>query len=316
MLALRRDPFDVPKCSSLSRTPPLAPLAGYGRNLLAFLEHAAIVGITHWGFVKVTGETRSEPRSSTRTASKSLSALARGLSPLRWSSPGRQPPLRRAAPEAPQGRRAGSIIIELTAAPALGMLTRPLVDFSDNARCRVQALPCAFGRPDRAGGGLDNHPGKHVRFPLPFNPQLSYKTGGRCFGAPRARGRRHAACDLIAPLGTEIYAIDAGVVVVASTPFYRNTSAMAIRHKNGQIVRYCEILTKDSVQLREGATVTAGQLIAHVGKMFVDSMLHFELYAGTADGDLTNRSNPPYQRRSDLLNPTPMLDRLAWLLHV
>jgi murein DD-endopeptidase MepM/ murein hydrolase activator NlpD len=154
-----------------------------------------------------------------------------------------------------------------------------------------------------------------VRFPLPFIPKHSYHTGGRCFGAGRARGRRHAACDLIAPLGTEIYAIDAGVVVVPSTPFYRGTNAMAIRHNNGQVVRYCEILANDTVRLPLGATVTAGQVIAHVGKMFVDSMLHLELYGGSVDGPLTVRSNTPYQRRADLLDPTSLLDRLAWLLH-
>jgi murein DD-endopeptidase MepM/ murein hydrolase activator NlpD len=154
-----------------------------------------------------------------------------------------------------------------------------------------------------------------VRFPLPFIPKYSYHTGGRFFGAPRTRGRRHAACDLIAPLGTEVYAIDAGVVIIPSTPFYRNTNAMAIRHKNGKVVRYCEILAKDTLMLPEGATVSAGQLIAHVGKMYVDSMLHFELYSGTATGPLTVRSNQPYQRRADLTDPTPLLDRLAWLLH-
>jgi murein DD-endopeptidase MepM/ murein hydrolase activator NlpD len=154
-----------------------------------------------------------------------------------------------------------------------------------------------------------------MRFPLPSIPKLDYRTGGRYFGAPRARGRCHAACDLIAPLGTEVYAIDAGVVELGARPFYRGTSAMVIRHVNGQVVRYCEILSNDTLNPPQGGSVRAGQIIGHVGRMFVDSMLHFELYAGTVDGDLTNRANPPYQRRKDLLDPTPLLDRLAWLLH-
>jgi murein DD-endopeptidase MepM/ murein hydrolase activator NlpD len=153
-----------------------------------------------------------------------------------------------------------------------------------------------------------------MRFPLPFVPKQSYHTGGRCFGAARARGRRHAACDLIAPLGTDIYAIDAGVVEFAAAGFYRGTNALAIRHKNGQVVRYCEILPHDKSNPPAGASVSPGQLIAHVGKMFVDSMLHFELYAGTVEGSLTIRANPPYQRRADLLDPTSLLDRLAWLV--
>jgi hypothetical protein len=44
-------------------------------------------------------------------------------------------------------------------------------------------------------------------------------------------------------------------------------------------------------------------------------MLHFELYSGKEPGALTTRKNKPYQRRADLLDPTALLDRLAWLLH-
>ena len=40
-------------------------------------------------------------------------------------------------------------------------------------------------------------------------------------------------------------------------------------------------------------------------------MLHFELYAGTIAGKLSNRNNKPHERRADLLNPTPLLDRLS-----
>jgi murein DD-endopeptidase MepM/ murein hydrolase activator NlpD len=149
-------------------------------------------------------------------------------------------------------------------------------------------------------------------FPLPFVPMLSYKTGGRCFRADRDHGKRkHAACDLIAPLGTPILAIEDGVVVLeAGMPFFRGTFSLAIRHKSGCVVRYCEIKgVADGIRM--GSVVRAGQLIASVGKMFVDSMLHFELYAGNAHGPLTSRENPPFQRRSDLMDPTPLLDRLA-----
>jgi hypothetical protein len=37
-------------------------------------------------------------------------------------------------------------------------------------------------------------------------------------------------------------------------------------------------------------------------------MLHFEMYDNSATGPLTNRRNPPFQRRSDLIDPTPYLD--------
>ena len=37
-------------------------------------------------------------------------------------------------------------------------------------------------------------------------------------------------------------------------------------------------------------------------------MLHFEMYDNSATGRLTDRHNPPYQRRADLMDPTPYLD--------
>jgi murein DD-endopeptidase MepM/ murein hydrolase activator NlpD len=160
-------------------------------------------------------------------------------------------------------------------------------------------------------GGISNKE-EIMPFPLPFIPNASYKSGGRRFGADRDHGKRkHAACDLIAPLGTPIFAVDDGVVVLeADHKFYRGTFSLAIRHQAGYIVRYCEIKgVADG--LRMGSPVRAGQLIAHVGKMFVDSMLHFELYAGNQRGPLTDRSNPPFQRRADLVDPTSLLDRLA-----
>jgi len=39
------------------------------------------------------------------------------------------------------------------------------------------------------------------------------------------------------------------------------------------------------------------------------SMLHLELYSGKVTGPLTNPSNKPYLRRSDLIEPTSILDK-------
>lgn len=44
-----------------------------------------------------------------------------------------------------------------------------------------------------------------------------------------------------------------------------------------------------------------------------ETMLHFEMYSKQGDSSgqkLTVRSNPPFQRRSDLIDPTPFLERL------
>jgi murein DD-endopeptidase MepM/ murein hydrolase activator NlpD len=150
-------------------------------------------------------------------------------------------------------------------------------------------------------------------FPLSFVPTQSYKTGGRRFGANRDDGKRkHAACDLIAPKGTEIYAVENGKVTYGPYLFYRGTYAIEFKLDSGKMVRYCEI-EKVATGVAVGTTLTEGSLIAYVGKMYVDSMLHFELYDGTGSGPLTVRSNPPYQRRSDLINPTDYLDACALL---
>lgn len=143
-------------------------------------------------------------------------------------------------------------------------------------------------------------------FPLAFVPELSYKKGGRKFGARRKGARKHAACDLIAPEWTKIYAVAEGEIIRGPYRFYRGTFAIEVQHPNF-IARYTEI-KEVAVGLRVGSKISKGQVIAYVGKMYVDSMLHFELYRGDGTGRLTQRNNPPFQRRSDLINPTPFLD--------
>jgi hypothetical protein len=59
-----------------------------------------------------------------------------------------------------------------------------------------------------------------------------------------------------------------------------------------------------------GVTVKAGQALGYVGKMqtVVQSMIHLELFAGSAQGPLTDRNHPPFMRRGDLVDPTAFLD--------
>jgi murein DD-endopeptidase MepM/ murein hydrolase activator NlpD len=148
-------------------------------------------------------------------------------------------------------------------------------------------------------------------FPLPFVPIQSYRLGGRRFGADRQKGRKHAGCDLIAPVGTPIVAMADGIVAEwTGREFYHGTFAMAVQH-HGFVARYCEIKGV-APGIGCGTIVKAGDVIAFVGKMHVDSMLHLEIYSGAyGKGGLTNRKNQPFQRRSDLQNPTPLLDRLV-----
>jgi hypothetical protein len=56
-----------------------------------------------------------------------------------------------------------------------------------------------------------------------------------------------------------------------------------------------------------GSKLKEGDPIAFVGKMYRDSMLHFEMQ-GTATGGLSDPSNKPYNRRKDLMDPTEYLD--------
>lgn len=161
-----------------------------------------------------------------------------------------------------------------------------------------------------------------MAFPLPHVPQYSYRhmrsrdgteANGRAFGARRPNERLHAACDLIAPAGTAVRAIEDGHVLKGPTYFYSDTYYLVVRHSSGRVVRYGEIDRHVPADIKPGAPVKEGQVIAHVGRLRSgSSMLHFELYAGTEKGiELTVRANAGYQRRRDLLDPTVLLDQLA-----
>ncbi len=145
-------------------------------------------------------------------------------------------------------------------------------------------------------------------FPLAEKPTLNWR-GGRGFGAQRDGGRKHAGCDLIVPEGTPIYAIADGRVTVGPYLFYHGTYAIEIVHPQF-VARYCEIRgVADGIGV--GRVVKEGELIAYVGKMYRDSMLHLEMFTGAKKGPLTDRSRTPFCRRADLIDPTAHLDRWA-----
>lgn len=159
-------------------------------------------------------------------------------------------------------------------------------------------------------------------FPLPKLPIQGYhktKWHRGWFGATRDDGRIHAACDLVIRRGTPIYAVDHGTILHIE-PFYLGTDEIAIQHPNFT-VRYGEIARgKLPPNIAPGKTVEPGQHIAWVGRL---RMLHFEMYQGNATGPLTQRWNKRkydyvpsanYQRRADLMDPTPYLDQWKlWL---
>lgn len=155
-------------------------------------------------------------------------------------------------------------------------------------------------------------------FPFTKLPTADWTHSPRSFGSSRSGGSRaHAGCDLYAALGTWVHAIADGEVIRGPYPFYCETYALEVHHGTF-VIRYGEI--QRVTMVRAGAKVTAGQPIAKVGHLVgvnvSSDMLHLEMYRGNATGDLTVRhggalraDGVPYQRRSDLMDPTPFLTR-------
>lgn len=85
--------------------------------------------------------------------------------------------------------------------------------------------------------------------------------------------------------------------------------SVRVRKHGNYVTRYAE-LSRTAPGIIKGVRVRKGQLIGFVGQLSTTgaSMLHLEMYSGTKTGSLTVRRNPPYQRRSDLLNSTDYLD--------
>lgn len=158
-------------------------------------------------------------------------------------------------------------------------------------------------------------------FPLPFRPDDSYHESPRSFGSNRAAGRKHAGIDLYAPIGTSVFAMADGRVLVTQE-FYSQTWDIVVDHGNF-IARYCEV-SKNSIKVIAGDSVKRGQKLAEVGALMMKnktngkvcqykhSMLHLEFYRTTLNAkgknSLTNKNNPPFQRRLDLMDPTSSID--------
>lgn len=141
-------------------------------------------------------------------------------------------------------------------------------------------------------------------FPLYSKPLEDFTIDGREFGANRAYGRKHAANDLVEYPGNPVYAVANGTIIDVYE-FYYGSLAVVIDH-GSFVVRYGEIRHLWE-GLKIGDFVRAGQKIARVSFTY---MLHFEKYAGHLTGPLTVSSNHPFQRRKDLMTPTPFLEAL------
>ncbi len=86
------------------------------------------------------------------------------------------------------------------------------------------------------------------------------------------RGDRfHCGVDIYAPLGSEVVAIEQGLVVQTQlftspemTPYWNDTYAVSIQHESGLVVRYAEM---HDLSVHVGERINAGDVIGHVGKV-------------------------------------------------
>lgn len=141
-------------------------------------------------------------------------------------------------------------------------------------------------------------------FPVIGRPTMSYVRGGyavgkKYFGAPRGGGRKHAACDLFRPAYERVESVSNGTLLRGPYEFFSGTFAIEIKSTTGKILRYGETSSK-----RPNSTVKRGDFISTIGKNYAGTaMLHFEMYTGAKTGSLSGGSKP-YNRRSDLMDPT------------
>lgn len=147
---------------------------------------------------------------------------------------------------------------------------------------------------------------------FPLNKKVdSYHSNYQCrFGAPRDGNRKHGGCDLAAGAGSDVLAIDDGVVLEVAYKFKYDTSVVSIGHgdlydDDYVIVRYGEI---DTIMVQVGDTVTQGKVIAKVGKQPGGTQLHLEMYRGDEVGEFLQERSLPYKRRNDIIDPTSYLD--------
>jgi len=141
-------------------------------------------------------------------------------------------------------------------------------------------------------------------FPLPQVPSQGFQSGALAFGNDRGKVE-HAACDLVAPAGTQVLAVEDGIVWYGPGKFFEShpdetgktiwTYELAVVHENF-ICRYGEIGSSVPQGIRPGAKVTEGQQIAEVGQQIGSTMLHFEMFGNPRSRDpLTKKGNSDYK---------------------
>lgn len=137
-----------------------------------------------------------------------------------------------------------------------------------------------------------------------------YGSRGRRFLADRDNGRFHVGVDLYGEHLDLIVACEAGTIV-DEYYFYNGTNALFVQCDSGVVINYGEIEPKSMAEFGHtiGSKVAAGEPLARVGKMEVDSMCHFEMYTTGTKSNKKYYAGKP--RPVELLNPTQYLLELA-----
>jgi murein DD-endopeptidase MepM/ murein hydrolase activator NlpD len=115
---------------------------------------------------------------------------------------------------------------------------------------------------------------------------------GASFGATGAWARYHTGLDFRAGFGTPIRAVTSGVVVYAGNKGNWAGNHVAVRHAGGYTSMSSHM---QSIAVSAGQSVSAGQVIGHVGSTgrSFGAHLHFEIYPpGVQPGDVYSAINP------------------------
>jgi hypothetical protein len=155
-------------------------------------------------------------------------------------------------------------------------------------------------------------------FPTMQKVTTNFTEGMRRFGGSRGGGTRiHAAVDLYRYKDEALTSVAPGVVIRGLAFFYQDTYSLEVMHSGGFVVRYGEMTGKTVDNVSIGKQLKMGDRIGYMGKVnsgCCEPMLHFELYSGKLRGSLTQEGAEVngilYNRRRDLLNPTPYM--LKW----
>jgi len=97
---------------------------------------------------------------------------------------------------------------------------------------------------------------------------------------PAGKGLHNDGINIAAPLGTQVRAVDNGVVAYAGSELKGFGNLLLIKHANGITTAYAH---NQKLLVTKGDVVKQGQVVATVGKTGnVDSpQLHFEVRVGT-----------------------------------